>query len=169
MGTELWIIITLVAAILAYLVYNQSKKSKREAFSDATLTQSINKSTAINHRNMTRTTSNRTKGSFYNDYSESILAAMQEYRIVKSADKSMYGIVDGSGNVIVDFMYDEILNFRECCWPGPGPLPPKDDFFIGAFFRQGENVGYLVISDDGSVTEYKKCSRKHYDNLCHLT
>lgn len=94
---------------------------------------------------------------------------MQEYRIVKSADKSMYGIVDGSGNVIVDFIYDEILNFRECCWPGPGSLPPREDFFIGAFFRQGENVGYLVIHDDGSVTEFEKCTYKHFNFLCRLS
>lgn len=136
MGTEFWsiIIATLVAAILAYFVYIQSKKSKRQASSDAILTQSIYKPSAINYCN-----------NFRNDYSESIIAAMQEYRIVKSADKALYGIVDGDGNVMVDFLYDEISNFRECCWSGPGPLPPKEYFFIGAFFRQGKNVGFLAI------------------------
>lgn len=160
MGTEFWsiIIATLVAAILAYFVYIQSKKSKRQASSDAILTQSIYKPSAINYCN-----------NFRNDYSESIIAAMQEYRIVKSADKALYGIVDGDGNVMVDFLYDEISNFRECCWPGPGPLPPKEYFFIGAFFRQGENVGFLAIHGDGSVTENGKCSRKHFDHLCRLT
>lgn len=81
MGTEFWsiIIATLVAAILAYFVYIQSKKSKRQTSSDAILTQLIDRPSAINHCN-----------NFRNDYSESILAAMQEYRIVKSADKALY-------------------------------------------------------------------------------
>lgn len=147
MGPEFWCIITaiatLVAAILACLIYNQSKKSERQNSSDAIVTQSIDKF----YRNNTYKAEN-----FRNNHSESILRAMQEYRIVKSADKTKYGIVDGARNDIVDFLYDEISNFGEFCWPRPGPLPPKEYFFIGAFFRQVDNVGYLVINEDGSVT-----------------
>ena len=58
---------------------------------------------------------------------------MQRYKIAKSKDKSLYGIVDNKGTIIVDFLYDDIHNIGEFCWPGPGPLPPPDRFFIGAF------------------------------------
>ena len=66
------------------------------------------------------------------------------------------------GNVIVDFLYDEIRNIGEFCWPGPGPLPSSENFFIGAFFRQGEDAGYLIINEDGGMNEYKRCAHKEF-------
>ncbi len=109
----------------------------------------------------------RKEYSFYNTYNETILNVMKRYKIAKSKDKLLYGIVDDKGNIIVDFLYDEIHNIRECCWPGPGPLRPPD--FIGAFFRQGDDAGYLIIKEDGGMTEYKRCSHKEFVHLCQLT
>ena len=109
----------------------------------------------------------------YNTYNETILSAMKRYKIAiskdKSTDKSLYGIVDNKGNIIVDFLYDEIHNIGEFCWPGPGPFPPSDEFFIGAFFRQGEDAGYLYIKEDGSMTEYKRCTHEEFISRCQLT
>lgn len=111
----------------------------------------------------------RGENSFYNTYNETILNAMKRYKVAKSIDKSLYGIVDDKGNIIVDFLYDEIHNIGEFCWPGPGPLPPPDRFFIGAFFRQGEDAGYLFIKEDGDMTEYKRCRYQEYSLLCKLS
>lgn len=94
---------------------------------------------------------------------------MRQYRIVQSADNLLYGIIDDKGNVIVDFLYDKIHKLGEFYWPGPGPLPPKEEFFIGAFFRQGEDAGYLFIKKDGSMAEYKRCSYNEFIHRCRLT
>ncbi len=107
--------------------------------------------------------------SFYNSYNNSVLSAMKRYKIVKSAKESLYGIVDDKGIIIVDFLYDEISNFRESCWPGPGPGRPRDEFFIGAFFRQGNDAGYFIIQDDGNIAEYKRCLYEEFVRLCQLT
>lgn len=106
----------------------------------------------------------RKEYSFYNTYNETILNAMKRYEIAKSTDKSLYRIVDDKRNIIVDFLYDEIHNIGEFCWPGP--LPPSDRFFIGAFFRQGEDAGYLIIKEDGGMTEYKRCTHKEFIRHC---
>lgn len=111
----------------------------------------------------------REEDSFYNTYSETILNAMKRYKVAKSTEKSLYGIVNDKGNIIVDFLYDEIHNIGEFCWPGPGPLPPPDRFFIGAFFRQGNDAGYLFIKEDGGMTEYKRCTHKEFIHRCQLT
>ena len=111
----------------------------------------------------------RKEGSFYNTYSETILNAMKRYKVAKSTDKSLYGIVDDKGDIIVDFLYDEIRNIGEFCWPGPGPLPPRENFFIGAFFRDGEDAGYLIIKEDGIITEYKRCLHKEFIRRSQLT
>ena len=106
--------------------------------------------------------------SFYNSYNNSVLSAMKRYKIVKSAKESLYGIVDDKGIIIVDFLYDEISNFRESCWPGPG-CRPRDEFFIGAFFRQGNDAGYFMIQNDGSIVEYKRCLYEEFVCRCQWT
>ena len=65
---------------------------------------------------------------------------MKCYKITKSKDKLLYGIVDDKGYIIVDFLYDEIHNIGEFCWPGPGPFPPSDEFFIGAFLDKEKTL-----------------------------
>ena len=106
---------------------------------------------------------------FHNTYNETILAAMKRYKIAKSTDKPLYGIVDERGRIIVDFLYDEIHNLGEYAWPGPGPLSSLQPFFIGAFFRQGKDAGYLIMKEDGCMTEYKRCSYEEFKSLCILT
>lgn len=106
---------------------------------------------------------------YHNTYNETILDAKSRYSIAKSMDKSLYGIIDDKGNIVVDFIYDEINTIGEFCWPSPGPGLRVDQFFIGAFFRQGEDVGYLMIQPDGSMIEYRRCSSERFRELCILT
>lgn len=106
---------------------------------------------------------------YYNSYNETVLAAKSRYSIAKSMDKSLYGIIDDKGNIVVDFLYDDINTIGEFCLPGPGPGPTPDMFFIGAFFRQGVDVGYLKIQSDGSMVEYSRYSSERFKELCILT
>ena len=103
---------------------------------------------------------------FHNTYNETILDAMKRYKIAKSTDKPLYGIVDDKGNIIVDFLYDEIGHLEESSWPGPGV---NTNTFIGAFFRQGEDAGLFIVKDDGNITEYKRCSYKEFVHRCQLS
>lgn len=86
------------------------------------------------------------------------------YRIVRDDATSKYGICDSEGNILVDYLYDSIEPFTEAIWPEPGPLPVSD-CFLGAFFNQGRDVGYLRIEDDGTIEEYRKCDRERYYQL----
>ena len=82
---------------------------------------------------------------------------------------SLFGIVNTKGGILVDFIYDYIEPFTFTCLPGPGPLPPLDRWFVGAFFTLGNNVGYLRIYADGHVAEYGTCSKEEYDRRCKLS
>ena len=96
---------------------------------------------------------------------ESILIVNSE-----SGTRGKYGIIDTQDNVIVDFNYDMIYPFRITWLPGPGPYSGNPNTkFIGAFFRQGNNVGYLRVKEDGTIEEYGKCSSDEFRQLCCLT
>ncbi len=106
------------------------------------------------------------KDLFFNQYNDVQLYTFRSSRIAKSIDNGLYGVVDIRGNIIVDFFYDEIHDFRESVWPGPGPAGP---IFIGAFFRQGDDAGYLIIREDGMVNEYRRCTYNNFKWLCTLS
>lgn len=103
---------------------------------------------------------------FFNHYNDVQLYTFRTSRIAKSIDNGLYGVVDNNGNIIVDFFYDEIHDFRESGWPGPGPAELS---FIGAFFRQRDDVGYLIIREDGRVNEYRRCTYDKFKWLSTLT
>ena len=106
---------------------------------------------------------------FYNTYCDSVLDAMKRYRVTQSPETSLYGIIDDKGEIVVDFLYDQINHIGEFCWPGPGPMPPHERFFIGAFFRQGEDAGYFSIKDDGSISENGRCTYECFMELVRMT
>lgn len=106
---------------------------------------------------------------FRNKYTKQAIKTLISYRIVRRNPKS-YGIIDNtSQRPLVNFLYDSIEPFAETSWPGPGPLPPPEEFFLGAFFKQGGLVGFLRICDDGSIEEYKKCTWEEYHRRCQFT
>lgn len=108
---------------------------------------------------------------FRNYYPKRAIEVLISHRIEQQESNALFGIVDSSHNVMVDFIYDSIEPFIEAClpWSRLKPLQPKERFFLGAFFRQGESVGYLRISDDGSIEEYVRCSWKEYQIECRFS
>lgn len=106
---------------------------------------------------------------FLNNYSAQALRVYEDLRILQDPSSLLFGIMDIYGNTLVDFIYDKIYPFGETAWPGPGPCPPREDFFLGAFFRQREFVGYLFIKEDGAIEEYGRCTQKRFMELSTMT
>lgn len=106
---------------------------------------------------------------FRNRYSKQVILRLMDYQIIQSFTSSLYMITDFKGNVLVEDKYDSINPFVETCWPGPGSIPLPESFFLGAFFRQEDVIGYLRICDDGTIEEYKKCSMEEYHSRCKYT
>lgn len=111
----------------------------------------------------------RQANEFYGKYGDIAICRLENYIIDKCNSTGLYGITDRTGQVLVDYAYDSISSFYETTWPGPGPLPPRDEFFLGAFFKQGDKVGYLCIHEDGSILEYKSCSQEEFTRRCQMT
>lgn len=106
---------------------------------------------------------------FCNRYSKQVILRLMDYQIIQRSSSSLYMIKDFKGNVLVEDKYDSIESFVETCLPGPGPHSRCESFFIGAFFRQGGNVGFFRIRDDGTIEEYMKYSREEYHRRCQFT
>ena len=107
--------------------------------------------------------------SFRNTYSATAIRAMQQYTISQDAHTGLFGVVDQQGAVVANYAYNELYSFRECCWPGPGPLPHPSRCFLGAFFRQGDKVGFLQIQPDGSLRESERWTYDRYMHMSRLT
>lgn len=103
------------------------------------------------------------------DIPYSLKKIIQDLFIAKAEFRPAYGIVDREGNVVVDFIYDKINSFQWVCLPSPGPLPPIDMWFIGAFFHQGNNVGYLRLYENQTISEYGKMSQEKWKKRSMMT
>lgn len=79
----------------------------------------------------------------------------------------LYGVTDDYGNVLVDFVYDYLEDFGVCYLPGPGPI--IHGRFIGAFYKQGDCVGYLRIKESGDIEEFTRWTQKEFFRLSTLT
>lgn len=101
----------------------------------------------------------------YETHEKYIIGLMLKCRIVKG-ENGLYGVMIDN-NLMLGFEYDEIREFRECAWPGPGPC--HGPFFIGAFFRQKDDVGYFIIRKSGIINEYRRCTIEMFRHLCALT
>lgn len=76
------------------------------------------------------------------------------------------GIVDTEGNVIAPYIYDSIEPFSEHCMiPGPG-IP---QMFLGAKYTIGNDIGFLKITENGILVDYKRFSLETYRKLSSLT
>ena len=93
---------------------------------------------------------------------------LKSIRIAYDKHCNRYGIIDVNGKVLVGYNYDKIEPFRMESWPGPGPSC-RFGWFIGAFFHQGNDVGYLRIMEDGSIEVDGKCSKERYQELRMMT
>lgn len=77
-----------------------------------------------------------------------------------------YGITDNEGRVIAPFIYDSISPFSELCSiPGPG-LP---EFFLGAKYTIGDEIGFFKITEKGILIDYARFDLQTYEHRCQLT
>lgn len=110
---------------------------------------------------------------FYRNINESIdnvlLQNLENIKLARDLSTGLFGLVSINGKVLVDFRYDSISPFTYTCYPGPGPCPPRERWFWGAFFQEKNNVGFIVINTDGSLTETGKIPQEHFDWLSRLT
>ena len=81
----------------------------------------------------------------------------------------LYGVTNDNGKVLVDFIYDYLEDFRVCYLPAPGRLRGLYGQFIGAFYRQGDYVGYLRIKEDGVIEEFTRWTQEEFYQLSILT
>ena len=102
---------------------------------------------------------------FVKIHSKNVLDLMHRCRIVKG-ENSLYGVMLDD-KLMLGYEYDEIREFKECAWPGP--RPHRDSYFIGAFFRQKDDVGYFIIRENGIINEYRRCTIEMFSHLCTLT
>lgn len=102
---------------------------------------------------------------FVKMHNKNVLDLMHRCRIVKG-ENSLYGVMVDD-KLMLGYEYDEIREFKECAWPGPSPH--RDSYFIGAFFRQKDDVGYFIIRENGIINEYRRCTIEMFSHLCTLT
>ena len=80
----------------------------------------------------------------------------------------LYVVTDDCGKVLVDFVYDYLEDFGVCYLPAPGPINIHGRF-IGAFYKQGDCVGYLRIKENGDIEEFTRWTQKEFSRLCRMT
>ena len=105
--------------------------------------------------------------SFLNTYTEKAKAVYIDCIIAEKDGK--YAVTDSSGLALTEYIYDDLSPFREVNWPSAGPCPPINARFLGAYFRQGNECGYLYIDADGSIKEDKRVSISDFQMLHMLT
>lgn len=91
-------------------------------------------------------------------------------KTVKSEKKErLYGLILPPFGVIYSIECDSLSEFSAQSVPGPGPFPHISSFFMGAFFEDGDECGYLKLEDSGQIREYSRMSKENYKHLCQLT
>lgn len=91
-------------------------------------------------------------------------------KTVKSEKRGrLYGLILPPIGVIYSIECDSLSEFSAQSIPGQGPFPHISSFFMGAFFEDGDECGYLKLEDNGQIIEYSRMSKEHYKHLCQLT
>ncbi len=91
-------------------------------------------------------------------------------RSIKSVNKErLFGLVHPLIGVLYSIECDNLSNFTAQVMPGPGPLPHLSQYFIGAFFEDGEECGYLKLEENGRIIEFNRMPKSKYNHLCSLT
>lgn len=88
--------------------------------------------------------------------------ANSNLKVVRDAVSFKCGIMDVSGNLLVDYEYDRIAAPGVCSWIVTGG-PCGAVFFVGARFWQGDETGCFKVDDDGSLSECYRCSNEEYE------
>lgn len=91
-------------------------------------------------------------------------------RSIKSVKKErLFGLVHPLNGLLYSIECDNLSNFTAQVMPGSGPLPRLSQYFIGAFFEDGEECGYLKLEESGRIIEFNRMSKSKYNRLCSLT
>lgn len=91
-------------------------------------------------------------------------------RSIKSVKKErLFGLVHPTNGLLYSIECDNISNFTAQVMPGPGPLPHLSQYFVGAFFEDGEECGYLKLEESGRIIEFNRMPKSRYNHLCRLT
>lgn len=91
-------------------------------------------------------------------------------RSIKSENKErLFGLIHPLIGVLYSIECDNLSNFTAQVIPGPGPLPHLSKYFIGAFFEDGDECGYLKLEENGRIIEFNRMSKSQYYHLCSLT
>lgn len=90
--------------------------------------------------------------------------------VIKSQQiKGRYSMVHPIRRVIATIECDEMSPFTAQNVPGPGPLPPLSQYFIGSFYKKGETCGYLRLYDDSHIGKYNEMKVQEYNDRCRFT
>lgn len=79
------------------------------------------------------------------------------------------GIINSENVLMTDLKYDTIEPFCKCCLPGPGPLPPESEWFVGAFYKDKNEVGFIVEDANRMLSEYIRWTQDIYYRRCKLS
>lgn len=91
-------------------------------------------------------------------------------RSIKSVKKErLFGLVHPANGLLYSIECDNLSNFTAQVMPGPGPLPHLSQYFMGAFFEDGDECGYLKLEESGRVIEFNRMPKSRYNHLCSLT
>lgn len=91
-------------------------------------------------------------------------------RSIKSAKKErQFGLVHPSNGLLYSIECDNLSNFTAQVMPGPGPLLHLSQYFLGAFFEDGEECGYLKLEETGRIIELNRMPKSRYNHLCRLS
>ena len=88
------------------------------------------------------------------------------YFLYQKKGTSKVGITNSEKVLMTDLKYDKIEPFRKCYLPGPGPLPPESEWFVGAFYKDGDEVGFLVESLTHQISEFIRWPQDVYNRRC---
>lgn len=91
-------------------------------------------------------------------------------RSIKSVKRErLFGLVHPSNGLLYSIECDNLSNFTAQVMPGPGPLPHLSQYFLGAFFEDGEECGYLKLEETGRIIEFNRMPKSRYNHLCRLS
>lgn len=91
-------------------------------------------------------------------------------RSIKSVKKErLFGLVHPTNGLLYSIECDNLSNFTAQSIPGPGPLPHLSQYFVGAFFEDGDECGYLKLEESGRIIEFNRMSKSRYNHLCRLS
>ena len=91
-------------------------------------------------------------------------------RSIKSVKKErLFGLAHPSNGLLYSIECDNLSNFTAQVMPGPGPLPHLSQYFLGAFFEDGDECGYLKLEETGRIIEFNRMPKSRYNHLCRLS